>query len=301
MIKIIEFDSVGVKLQGRLYLPENVGNKPPIVVMAHGFSATITGMTSDKYAQAYWNAGFAVLLYDHKSFGNSGGLPRYEINTWVQARGYIDAIDYVMTLSEVDSTKIALWGDSNSASLSIMVGSIDNRVKAIVLQVPACGSEEPPEDKDGSKFKAIKETLLNGDLSKRESISGPVPVVSTDQINNPSALPPITAFRWFIEYGGRFETKWENQVSFVNPYPSITYHAGLCAPNISVPLLMLVSPDDEMPGAEAEISQLVFNLVQGPKEWVDLEGGHFGIIYFPSEEFDKASKVQVNFLKKYFY
>lgn len=113
--------------------------------------------------------------------------------------------------------------------------------------------------------------------------------------------PPITAFRWFIEYGGRFETKWENQVSFVNPYPSITYHAGLCAPNISVPLLMLVSPDDEMPGAEAEISQLVFNLVQGPKEWVDLEGGHFGIIYFPSEEFDKASEVQVNFLENFFY
>jgi len=33
--------------------------------MAHGFSAT-RAMTTDKYAEAFCSAGFAVLLYDHR-------------------------------------------------------------------------------------------------------------------------------------------------------------------------------------------------------------------------------------------
>jgi hypothetical protein len=204
-----------------------------------------------------------------------------------------------MKLSEIDTTRIAIMGDRNSARLSIMVGSIDKRVKAITLQVPACGSDRPPPDPDGSKFEAIKDTLLYADLSSRESVVGPIPVVSPDQIGNPSALQPITAFRWFIEYGGRFETKWENQVTSVNPKPSITYHPGLCASHMDVPLLMIISPDDEMQGAEAEISRSVFNEVQGPKEWVEVEGGHFGLLYYPSPIFDQASKAEINFLKKY--
>lgn len=81
----VEFPSDGVNLRGRLYLPKNKNKKPAIVIMGHGFSATITGMTADKYAESFYNAGFAVLLYDHKSFGESEGDPRYEINTWVQA------------------------------------------------------------------------------------------------------------------------------------------------------------------------------------------------------------------------
>jgi pimeloyl-ACP methyl ester carboxylesterase len=299
MVTNVEFPSEGVNLRGRYYLPKNKNTKPAIVIMGHGFSATITGMTADKYAESFYNAGFAVLLYDHKSFGASEGEPRYEINTWVQARGYIDAIEYVMKLTEIDTTKIAIWGDSISASFSIMVASIDKRVKAFALQVPACGSDRPPPDPDGSKFEAIKDTLLNADLSSRESVVGPMPVVSPDQIGNPSALKPITAFRWFIEYGGRFETKWENQVTYVNPKPSIPYHPGLCASHLDVPLLMVVSPDDEMPGAKAGISRLVFNQVQAPKEWFEIEGGHFGLLYYPSPIFDQASEAQINFLKKY--
>jgi len=51
--------------------------------MAHGFSAT-RSMTIDKYAEAFCANGFAVLLYDHRGFGASGGEPRLEVNPWTQ-------------------------------------------------------------------------------------------------------------------------------------------------------------------------------------------------------------------------
>lgn len=39
----------------------------------------------------------------------------------------------------------------------------------------------------------------------------------------PSALQPLTAYRWFIEYGGRFATGWVND-------PGPTKDAGSVAP-----------------------------------------------------------------------
>jgi poly(3-hydroxybutyrate) depolymerase len=80
MYRNVEFPSEGVNLHGRLYLPAEQVEKPAVVIMAHGFSASITGMTADKFAETFYNTGFAVLLYDHKSLGESEGEPRHEIN-----------------------------------------------------------------------------------------------------------------------------------------------------------------------------------------------------------------------------
>ncbi len=43
--------------------------------MAHGFTTTINGMTADKYAEEFREAGFAVALYDHRNLGISDSEP----------------------------------------------------------------------------------------------------------------------------------------------------------------------------------------------------------------------------------
>jgi hypothetical protein len=37
----------------------------------------------------------------------------------------------------------------------------------------------------------------------------------------------------------------------------------------------------------------------GPKQWHDIAGGHFGLLYWPSDLFDEASRVQTEFLRKW--
>lgn len=287
-------------LKGRLYLPQVVAHPLPVVIMAHGFSATITGMVADCYAEVFCEAGFAILLYDHIGFGVSGGEPRQQVNKWVQARGYRDAIDFVMTLPAIDPQRVAIWGDSASGGEVIVIGAVDPRVKAVIAQVPSCGSEPPPEDRDGRLFKAVCETLLNGDLGPLPKTTiGPLPVVSSDQAGSPSYLTPLTAFRWFIEYGGRFKTNWENSVTVVIPETPAPFHPGLCAPYLQVPLLMLIARDDEMPGSKADIAHMVFNATPGVKRLVELDGGHFGLLYYPSEYFTQASQAQLDFLLEY--
>lgn len=300
MYKIVEFPSEKSTLRGRLYHPL-VSSKLPIIIMAHGYSATIEGMVADRYAERFYNAGFAVLLYDHFGFGISGGEPRQQTNKWIQARGYRDAINFATTLKGIDNTKIALWGDSMSAGESIVVAAMDHRVMAVIAQVPACGDELPPLDKDGEQFNSMRNTFLYENVEGTpETTFGPMPVVSFDQETIPSMLSPLTAYRWFIEYGARHNTKWKNRVTHVVPDVPIKFNSVLCAPHIKAALLMVVAYDDEMEGANSDVARHVYNIAPQPKELIEVEGGHFGIIHYPSPLFDEVSRAQVKFIKQHF-
>jgi pimeloyl-ACP methyl ester carboxylesterase len=265
--------------------------------MAHGLSGTISGMTADRYAEAFAAAGLAVLLYDHRNFGLSGGEPRSLLNKWTQARGYRDAMTFVATRPELDPERIALWGDSMSAAEVIVVGAIDPRVKAVVGQMPACGDKQPPPDPDGAVFAEIREQLLHGDISGTpETTFGPLPVVSCDQHGTPSILTAPSAFRWFIEHGCRFGSKWENWATLVAP---ATPNAVVCAAHLTAPLLIVYSPEDEMGGCSPAMTRMAFEVARGPKQLLAMDGGHFGILYHPSALFDAASQAQREFLQRY--
>lgn len=297
MFEAVEFPSEGALLRGRLYRPRDA-RPAPVVIMAHGTSATIT-MVTDRYAEVFQQAGIAVLLYDHRNFGNSGGGPRQEINPWVQARGYRDAMTFVESLAGIDGGAIAIWGDSYSAAEVLVVGSVDERAAAVVAQVPACGAKLPPPDADGSLFAALRQTILDGEIGGGpEDTLGPLPVVSADQLNTPSLLVPIQAFRWFIEYGGRHGTGWQNVATRVIPRTPAPFHAGLAAPHLRGPLLMMIAQQDEMPQANPEVSRAAYEEVPGPKELIEIDGGHFGLLHYPSDLFDQASQAQADFLMR---
>lgn len=62
--------------------------------------------------------------------------------------------------------------------------------------------------------------------------------------------------------------------------------------------MFIVSPEDEMPGSVPAVARDAFDKVPGRKEWLEIRGGHFGLLYYPSAEFEKASSMQAEFLVK---
>lgn len=301
LFRPVSFESQGAILRGRMYMPKESSAADPVIIMAHGFTTTINGMTADKYAERFRKAGYKVVLYDHRNLGISDGEPRQEINFWVQARGYIDAIDFVSSHPEIDTDKIAVWGASMSSREAFLAGVIDDRVKAVIAMIPAFGEEIPVEDTDGSSYAFAKETILTDDIkSLPHKTTEQMPIVSTDQKGTPSVLTELTAYRWFIEYGGRFGTNWQNVVSFSIIDSPENFNIGQLAPQLKAPILMVVASNDEMHGANPEVTQHVFNTINQPKEWLDIDGGHFGLLYYPSSIFDKSSAAQIDFLKKQF-
>ena len=102
-----------------------------------------------------------------------------------------------------------------------------------------------------------------------------------------------------MEYGGRYGTGWENWATRVNPDTPAPLSAVLSAPYLKVPVLMLISPDDEMPGANTEVARMAWDLMPEPKELVEVDGGHFGIVHYPSPLFDQSVNAQKDFLVRH--
>ena len=169
-----------------------------------------------------------------------------------------------------------------------------------MAQMPGYLDELPSADPDGALFEAFREVFLQGDFEYiPNDISEPMPVVSFDQIGTPSILEPLTSFRWFMEYGGRYGTNWQNWVTGSSQnFESFNTH--LCAPYLKAPILMVIAEEDEMPGASSEISRKVYGAAPEPKELFEIDGGHFGLLYYPSEIFNQSSKKQVDFLVRHF-
>lgn len=294
----VEFESEGATLRGFLY--EAAAGEPPfpLVVMTHGTSATIT-MVADRYAETFAEAGVSALLYDHRNLGISDGEPRQEINPWVQCRGYIDATNFALTLDNHDPSRIGLWGDSYSGGEVFLVAACDQRVKAVVAQCPVFGADIPEVEPSTESFGTIRNTLLFGDVSGLpQDVTGPIPVVSPDQLGTPSLLEPIQAFRWFTEHGGRHGSGWLNRATRVIPSNTTPYSPYMCSPFVRAPSLMMVAPQDEMVHANPVVSRATFELLASEKEWYEIQGGHFGLLYYPSDLFDEATSVQSEFLTR---
>jgi alpha-beta hydrolase superfamily lysophospholipase len=146
--EVVAFPSEGATLRGWLYShAEHAGAEPrrrPALVMAHGFTATISGMVADRYAQRLHAGGLQVLLFDHRGFGLSGGSPRRQVNRWVQARGYRDAIGFLARRPDVDPGRIGIWGDSLSAAVAICVAATAKATPAKSATKSTAARRPPP-------------------------------------------------------------------------------------------------------------------------------------------------------------
>jgi len=218
----------------------------------------------------------------------------------VQSGGYRDAVTFASTIEGHDPERIGVWGDSYSAGLVFLVAACDSRVRVVVAQCPTFGADPPEVDPTRDMFEGIRETFESGDVSGGpEDKTGPIPVVSSDQLGTPSLLKPIQAFRWFIDYGARHGSGWQNHATRIIPSNTAPYSPYLCAPYVTAPSLMMVAPADEMVGANPEVSRQAFDLLPGEKDWYDLDGGHFGLLYHPGDLFDEASTVQAAYLTRH--
>jgi len=212
----------------------------------------------------------------------------------------MDSVGFVSRLDGIDPSRVAIWGDSLSGGVACLVAAVDERIGALVVQVPAFGEKPPPPDADGKLFRALRAAALSPDvLNFGTPVAGPLPVVSADQIRQPSALKPLTAFRWFTEYGGKLGNGWVNDVTLALGDQPAAWQPALCAAHLAVPVLMLVSPQDEMARANPSVSRIVFDSIRSDKEWHAIGGGHFGLLYHPGELFSEAQAVEVSFLRRW--
>jgi dienelactone hydrolase len=99
--------------------------RPPVVVMAHGYSADRASMSG--MARSLAKAGYAVLSIDLRGHGSNTRGFQGELS------GDIDsAVDWAQTSPFVDGERIAVLGHSMGASAVLDFASQDSRPKAVI-------------------------------------------------------------------------------------------------------------------------------------------------------------------------
>lgn len=268
----VEFEvDGGVKLRGWLFTPPG-GGRHPAITMAHGYAgAKEHGI--EPFAKAFAEAGFVVLLHDHRGFGASDGLPRQDVDPWRQIADWRRAISYLESLDVVDPRRIGLWGTSYAGGHAIVLGATDRRLRCVVAQVPTIsGYEQGLRRIAPENVLAFEESLAEDD---RAQLRGEPPrrqaVVSADP-GVPASYRARDAIDFYLQPVPA--GVWENNVTVRSTRAARMFEPGQWIARVSpTPLLMVVATHDTITLTDLELA--AYERALEPKRLVMLEGGHF--------------------------
>ena len=130
----IRIPSGGEELEALLYLP-TTPPPHPFVVMAGGW-CYVKELVQPLFAEVFTEAGLGALIFDYRTFGGSSGEPRQHIDPWMQIEDYRNALSYLQSRDDVDEDRLAAWGISYSGGHVLILGAIDDRLRAVCSIVP---------------------------------------------------------------------------------------------------------------------------------------------------------------------
>jgi fermentation-respiration switch protein FrsA (DUF1100 family) len=275
MRRDVTFLSQGLKCAGWLYVPDGLGKgeRRPAIVMAHGFSATKEMYLGD-FADRFVAAGFVVLVFDYRYFGESEGEPRSQLIPSEQHEDYRNAITWVSLQPEVDASRIGVWGSSYSGGHVLHLAAFDRRISAAVAQVPLTdGWSNAQRLMRADVFGQFIEALGQDRLQRyRDGTINYVKVVAPE--GEPSALPTPESYVWFTKASQSVAPTWKNQVTMESMEKFLEYSPAANIYRISpTPLLMVVASDDRL--TPTDLAVAAYERAREPKQLVLLPGGHF--------------------------
>jgi fermentation-respiration switch protein FrsA (DUF1100 family) len=268
----VEFAVEGdVTLRGWLFVPDGAGPHPAIT-MAHGF-AGVKEHGLERFARAFADAGFVVLVHDHRGFGASDGLPRHDIDPWVQIADWRRAISFLESQPFVDPARIGLWGSSYAGGHAIVLGATDRRLRAVVAQVPTISGHQQSLRRVAPDQVAELEAAFADD--ERSQFRGgqlaTQAVVSADPaVRAAYRAPDAIAFYNQPASAG----VWDNVVTLRSTRAARTYEPGTWISRVSpTPLLMVVGLYDTITLTDLALG--AYEAALQPKKLVTIDGGHF--------------------------
>jgi uncharacterized protein len=286
----LSFESGGLHCAAWLYLPD--AEPPhPCVVMAHGFSG-VRDQRLDAFAERFASVGLACLVFDYRHFGASAGVPRQLVEIPRQLDDWRTAIRFARSLEEVDPERLALWGSSFSGGHVIAVAAEDNRLRAVVSQVPFTDGLSALR---AAGLQANVRMTLAGIRDQGRALRGRppfyIPAVgppgSLAGMTAPEAEPGLAAMTppdstWV----NRFTARVLLRIGSYRPYAKLR--------RVACPVLVVVTDRDETtpPGSAVRAAE------RAPKaELIRYPVGHFEI--YMGEPFERAVADQAAFLSRH--
>lgn len=284
------FFSEGGMCTAWLYLPDGV-EKPPAVLMAHGFSAE-RSFRLDAYAEKFAEAGLAVFVFDYRNFGDSPGTPRQLVDPGRHLADWKAALAHLRSLPEVDGRRIALWGSSFSGGHVLATAAREagegEGVKAVVAQVPYVGGIEVKLP-FFMKLKALWAVLLDA-VKARFGGAHFIPAVGAPGRFGCMMAEEAEEFLALVPEG----SGWKNAVPARILTKLAAYQPRELAEKVTCPALIVVAEKDQLtpPDLAREMAGKMPRVAVA-----SYECGHFGV--YTGAVFEDVAARERDFLKQY--
>lgn len=127
------FKGDGAALAGHIYRPPGLAHdqRTPGIVMCGPFSS-VKEQTLPHYAERFASAGYTVLTFDPRSYGESEGEPRAHHDPTRITEDYVSAARYMMTRADVDPDNVAAVGICIGGGYAISAAARERKIKVVV-------------------------------------------------------------------------------------------------------------------------------------------------------------------------
>jgi uncharacterized protein len=269
----VRFRSDGLTLAGHLYRPPGAepGARTASLVMA-GPMTSVKEETLPHYAVRLAQAGYTVLAFDNRNFGESEGEPRQHLVTSDQVEDLKNAVSYMLAREDVDRSRLGLCCVCMGAGYGLAVASMDLRVKAAALVAGAYNITDTYRDFLGEEGFAAYLENLNG-ARQRQYESGELeymPAIAGPPDYAPSAMPVQEAYDYYSRAHATEAPNWENRLTVTSMEQIVGWNvlsrAHLVAPR---PLLVIHGTTDVL--LPPRYAQEVYDRAGEPKElrWIE--------------------------------
>ncbi|WP_216870612.1 alpha/beta hydrolase [Modestobacter excelsi] len=272
------------------------GSNGACVVMAGGMAVTKEPGT-DRFAERFAEAGFAVLAFDYRRLGESGGEPRQVVRPRDERADWNAAIAYASTVPGVDPARIAIWGFSSSGGHVFPVAADHPTLAAAIAQTPnadgqaaarnAMRYQHPP-----SMLRLLGRGVLDalggllGRAPRLVPLSGPPGTLAV--LTTPDAQDGCAA----LNPGDRYPD-WQQAVAARSALRVGFYRPGRAAARVRCPLLVVVCDQDQ----SALVGPAVRAASRAPRsEVVHLPGGHYATFL---DQHEQAVDAEIAFLRRH--
>ena len=107
----------------------------PAILMLHGWGGIQDALTVSYYEEST-RAGYAVMTFDYRGWGDSAGLPRHVISARQRVADGDAALAFLKSQPGIDPRRIVLWGSSFGGGHVVELAAEHPELAGAIAQVP---------------------------------------------------------------------------------------------------------------------------------------------------------------------
>ncbi len=300
----VSFPSDGFRLAGHLYLPptsarQGDGRRAGVVLDSPMMS--IKEISVPVYAIRLARAGYMVLTFDRRGWGESGGTVRQHMNPPDNVRDIRNATTYLLSRDDVDPQRVAGVGVCAGGGFMLQAGALDRRYRAVACIGASYGFRQPMRDSMGHD--GWIEQMRTLEAGRLADFQAGRPLVY--QAGAPSSAPPGTAlsladepYNFYTSRQQQIAPTWRNELTQESMQNMTEYDATWYAPLVT-PTPFLVVHGTVDPVIPPRYAQQVHATAGEPKSMVWIRTNNHVQIYDIEPYVSQATSALIDWLAEH--